>query len=85
MRSAVPGKMTVLQLGTSVLTFSSVTEKLCRTAVISCTVHCARGINRVVLSVRERALVFTVKDDDDNNNNNNNNKNLYLTVNTSYH
>jgi len=81
MRSAVPGKMNVLQPDTSVLTCSSVTAKLCTTAVISCNVPCACGTDRVVLSVRERALVFTAKDNDYNNKN----KNLYLTVNTSYH
>ena len=36
-RSSVPGKMTVLHVGTSVLTCSTVTAKLCRTAVIACT------------------------------------------------
>jgi len=78
MRSGVPGKITVLHVGTSVFTCSKVTAKLCRTAVIICTVHHACGINRVVLSVHELPLVFTVKDDDDNNNNNSS-----LTVNTS--
>jgi len=77
MRSGVPAQMTVLHVGTSVLTCSTVTAKLCRTAVITCTVHRACGINRVVLSVHELSLVFTVKD------NNNNDNNSSVTVNTN--
>jgi len=82
MRSGAPGKMTVLHVGTSVLTCSTVTAQLCGSAVISCTMPRACGINRVVLSVHQLSLVFTVKGGDGGDDDNNN-KNSSLTVNTS--